>query len=74
MELKMARLPSNSENQRTHNQPFGSKIGGWSGNIYVGRGAYRAKVHPARLGQSLTAPEARAVRKKQLHRISSGCR
>ena len=33
------------------------------GNIYVDEVLYRAKVHPARLGQSLTAREAKAIRK-----------
>ena len=36
------------------------------GNIYVDEVLYRAKVHPARLGQSLTAPEARAIRKETI--------
>ena len=36
------------------------------GNIYVDEVLYRAKVHPSRLGQSLTAPEARAIRKETI--------
>jgi len=36
------------------------------GNIYVDEVLYRAKVHPARLGQSLTAREAKAVRKETI--------
>ena len=44
------------------------------GNIYVDEVLYRAKVHPARLGQSLTAREAKAIRKGNNRRISSGCR
>ena len=36
------------------------------GNIYVDEVLYRAKVHPARLGQSLTAPEAKAIRKETI--------
>ena len=36
------------------------------GNIYVDEVLYRAKVHPARLGQSLTAREAKAIRKETI--------
>ena len=36
------------------------------GNIYVDEVLYRAKVHPARLGQSLTAREATAIRKETI--------
>ena len=36
------------------------------GNIYVDEVLYRAKVHPARLGQSLTVPEAKAIRKETI--------
>ena len=36
------------------------------GNIYVDEVLYRAKVHPARLSQSLTAREAKAVRKETI--------
>ena len=36
------------------------------GNIYVDEVLYRAKVHPARLGQSLTAREVTAIRKETI--------
>ena len=36
------------------------------GNIYVDEVLYRAKVYPARLGQSLTAREAKAIRKETI--------
>ena len=36
------------------------------GNIYVDEVLYRAKVHPARLGQSLTAREVKAIRKETI--------
>ena len=36
------------------------------GNIYVDEVLYRAKVHPARLGQSLTAREAKVIRKETI--------
>ena len=36
------------------------------GNIYVDEVLYRAKVHPARLSQSLTAREAKAIRKETI--------
>ncbi len=36
------------------------------GNIYVDEVLYRAKVHPAHLGQSLTVREAKAIRKETI--------
>ena len=36
------------------------------GNIYVDEVLYRAKVHPARLGQSLTDREAKVIRKEPI--------
>ena len=36
------------------------------GNIYVDEVLYRAKVHPARLGQSLTARELKPIRKETI--------
>ena len=56
------------KNQRNPlNQPFWTKkLVAGLGNIYVDEVLYRAKVHPARLGQSLTAREAKAIRKETI--------
>ena len=43
------------------------------GNIYVDEVLYRAKVHPARLGQSLTAREAKANSQRNDCCACSGC-
>ncbi len=62
------RLPNSSANQR--NPPVAGL-----GNIYVDEEVLcRAKVHPARLGQSLTAREAKVIRKETIAVLAWGCR